>query len=196
MEKTPSSHIIHSLGDEHCWIVRDTEPIRLLRSPRSLSVYILVVNYLDFRCYFEANGQNYIHFPLIQVLKNRRTWHFLTFTSPSSKLEFVYPPCSWVEEQMLMFSSSLTLRRVKGSWNPIRKLTMMSYSSERLLRVLNLIRPLTVLKKICHKGNSWVWAANDARSHPRTSLSCSWRMHSGKKLRSALCTLVKCNAFW
>ena len=26
--------------------------------------------YLDFRCYFEANGQNHIHFRLIQVLKN------------------------------------------------------------------------------------------------------------------------------
>ena len=26
--------------------------------------------FLDFRCYFEANGQNHIHFRLIQVLKN------------------------------------------------------------------------------------------------------------------------------
>ena len=25
--------------------------------------------YLDFRCYFEANGQNHIHFRLIHVLK-------------------------------------------------------------------------------------------------------------------------------
>ena len=41
MLKTPSSHIIHSLGGEYCWIVRDSEPIRLLKSPRSLSVYIL-----------------------------------------------------------------------------------------------------------------------------------------------------------
>ena len=40
--KTPSSHIIHSLGGEYCWIVRDSEPIRLLKSPRSLSVYILI----------------------------------------------------------------------------------------------------------------------------------------------------------
>ena len=27
--------------------------------------------YLDFRCYFEANGQNHSHFRLMQVLKNR-----------------------------------------------------------------------------------------------------------------------------
>ena len=26
--------------------------------------------YLDFRCYFEENGQNYIHFRLTQFLKN------------------------------------------------------------------------------------------------------------------------------
>ena len=42
--KTPSSHIIHSLGGEYCWIVRDSEPIRLLKSPRSLSVYILILH--------------------------------------------------------------------------------------------------------------------------------------------------------
>ena len=26
--------------------------------------------YLDFGCYFEANGQNHIHFRLIQFIKN------------------------------------------------------------------------------------------------------------------------------
>ena len=41
MGKTPSSHIIHSLRGEYCSIVRESEPIRLLKSPRSLSVYIL-----------------------------------------------------------------------------------------------------------------------------------------------------------
>ena len=39
MGKTASSHIIHSLGGEYCWILRDSEPIRLLKSPRSVSVY-------------------------------------------------------------------------------------------------------------------------------------------------------------
>ena len=41
MGKTPSSHITHSLGGEYCRIVRDSKPIRLLKSPRSLSVYKL-----------------------------------------------------------------------------------------------------------------------------------------------------------
>ena len=71
--------------------------------------------YLDFRSYFEANGQNHIHFRLIQVLKNSIALHFLTFTSPSSKLEFVYPACCGVEKQMFIFSSRLTPGRVKGS---------------------------------------------------------------------------------
>ena len=67
-------------------------------------------SYLDFRCYFEANGQNHIHFWLIQVLKNSMTWYFLTFRPLSSKLEFVYsvsPVILWsrVEEKMLIFSS-------------------------------------------------------------------------------------------
>ena len=34
--------IIHSLGGEYCWIARDSEPFRLLKTPRSLSVYILI----------------------------------------------------------------------------------------------------------------------------------------------------------
>ena len=43
MGKTPSSHIIHSLSGEYYWIVQDSEPMRLLKSPRSLSVYILII---------------------------------------------------------------------------------------------------------------------------------------------------------
>ena len=42
MGKKPSSHLIHSLGGEYCRIVRDSEPIRLLKSPRSISVYTAI----------------------------------------------------------------------------------------------------------------------------------------------------------
>ena len=56
---------------------------------------------LNFCCYFETNGQNHIHFQLIQVLKNSMAWYFLTITAPSSsKLESVYPLCCRVKEQM------------------------------------------------------------------------------------------------
>ena len=44
MGKILSSHIIHFLGDEYCWIVRDSEPIGLLESRRSLSVYKIIRN--------------------------------------------------------------------------------------------------------------------------------------------------------
>ena len=39
--KTASSRIIDSLGGECCWIALDSEPIRLLKTPRSPSVYFL-----------------------------------------------------------------------------------------------------------------------------------------------------------
>ena len=64
MEKTPSSHIIHSLGGEYCLIVRDGEPIRLLKSPRSLSVYILIrviVSGQQVR-FFGASNNNTVRF--------------------------------------------------------------------------------------------------------------------------------------
>ena len=51
MGKTPSSHIIHTLGGEYCWIARDSEPIRMVKSPRSLSVYILWGYQFDVRCF-------------------------------------------------------------------------------------------------------------------------------------------------
>ena len=42
-------------------------------TPRVRSTMQNMFSYLDFRCYFEANGQNHIHFWLIQVLKNSMT---------------------------------------------------------------------------------------------------------------------------
>ena len=93
-------------------------------------------SYLDFRCYFEANGQNHIHFWLIQVLKKSMTGYFLTFRPLSSKLEFVY-------------SLSPVILRISK-----RKCSCIFSSINSLLRVLNLVRPLTVLQKNCHKENS------------------------------------------
>ena len=148
--------------------------------------------YLDFRCYFEANGQNHIHFRLIQVLKNSMAWHFLTFTSPSSKLEFVYPPCCGVEEQMLIFSSGLTPGQVKGSWIEIQSPSYPSYSSERFLRVLKFGKTSNGAVENLPQRKLWVWAANDSRSHPPNfpARVFIWvvrgAMHSGEKESSAL----------
>ena len=123
--------------------------------------------FLDFRCYFEANGQNHIHFRLIQVLKNSMASQFLTFRSLSTKLEFVYPPwsCGRVEQQMLIFSSSLTISKltIVLIWKTPPCLTEICKTSN--LGVENLPQ-----RKL------WVWAANDARSrrifwYHRTSAS-------------------------
>ena len=71
MGKTPSSHIIHSLGGEYCWIVRDSEPIRLLKSPRSLSVYILISNIFPLPAYDKQYWA--ISFPCqLMILSNGR----------------------------------------------------------------------------------------------------------------------------
>ena len=40
--KTLSSYIMHLLGGECCWTVRDSQLIRLLKSPRWLSVYTAI----------------------------------------------------------------------------------------------------------------------------------------------------------
>ena len=41
---------IHWFGEYECWIVRDNGPIRLIKPPRSLSVYILI-NYMQMSNY-------------------------------------------------------------------------------------------------------------------------------------------------
>ena len=98
-----------------------------------------------FHCYFEANGQNHVHFWLIQVLKSGIAWHFLTFRPLSSQLEFVHPPWSWgVEENMLFFSSSST-----SGWSS-PQVEVNHRKPESLPRVLNLVRPLT---ELCRKLN-------------------------------------------
>ena len=62
MGKALSSHIIHSLRGEYCWIVRDSEPIRLLKSPRSLNVYILsCIIFLKISCRL---GRSFFFFQL------------------------------------------------------------------------------------------------------------------------------------
>ena len=71
MGKTLNSHIIHSLGGEYCWIVWDSEPIGLLKSPRSLSLYILINNYSSSNAY---DCQNIGCKPYILIFFLTVTW--------------------------------------------------------------------------------------------------------------------------
>ena len=107
-------------------------------------------SYLDFRCYFEANGQNHIHFWLIQVLKNSMTWYFLTFRPLSSKLEFVY-------------SVSPVIRRENAHLlvNPIPKLTIVLIW--KTPPCLNFGKTSSRAVTNLPQRKLWVWAANDAR---------------------------------
>ena len=112
-------------------------------------------SYLDFRCYFEANGQNHIHFWLIQVLKNSMTWYFLTFRPLSSKLEFVY-------------SVSLVILRSRREnahllINTILKLTIvLIWKTPSCLKFGKTSN--RAVKKLPQR-KLWVWAAKDARPH-------------------------------
>ena len=75
MGKTPNSNIIHLLGGEYCWIVRDSEPIRLLKSPRSQCVYTKYI-YNDKAVQLQSSPWQQC---LIVRHTNTCTW-FLTYT--------------------------------------------------------------------------------------------------------------------
>ena len=102
------SHINQAIDSEkmnewkniHCTLYKADTP-RMRNTTQNICFLISISAITD----FEANSQNYINFRLVQVLQNSMAWHFLTFRSLSSKLEFVYPPWSRVEEQMLIFLS-------------------------------------------------------------------------------------------
>ena len=115
-------------------------------------------------------------------------WHFLTFTSPSCKLEFVYPLCCTVEEQMhahLLIKFNAWMSQRLMNCNPIPKLTIVliwrtpaclkfgktsNRAVESLLqtkqRMMHALSP-TELPRV------FIWVVRGA-------------MHSGKRERSAL----------
>ena len=91
----------------------------------------------DFRCYFEANGQNHTHFCLIQVLKNIMT--------PRDLAE-----SSWRENSHLLV-------------NPIPKLTIVLIW--KTPPCLNFGKTSSRAVTNLPQRKLWVWAANDARPH-------------------------------
>ena len=105
-----------------------------------------------------SNGQNHIHFWLIQVLKNSMTWYFLTFRPLSSKLEFVYSVSPVI----------LRSRRENAHLlvNPIPKLTIVL--NWKTPPCLKFGKTSNRAVKNLPQRKLWVWAANevnDARSH-------------------------------
>ena len=106
-----------------------------------------------------SNGQNHIHFWLIQVLKNSMTWYFLTFRPLSSKLEFVY------------IVSLLILRSRRENAhllvNPIPKLTIVLIW--KTPPCLKFGKTSNRDVKNLPQRKLWVWAANNTRSRKNWS---------------------------
>ena len=102
-----------------------------------------------------SNGQNHIHFWLMQVLKNSMTWYFVTFRLLSSKLEYVYSA----------FPVMLRSRRENAHLlvNPIPKLTIVLIW--KTPPCLKFGKTSNRDVKNLPQGKLWVWASNNARSH-------------------------------
>ena len=98
-------------------------------------------SYLDFRCYFEANGPNHIYFQVIQVLKKSMAWHFLTFRSLSYKLEFVYMYPPWASDSFAFpcpcntsctFARPHELKMTREPWIHVRILIYRTWAIDRV----------------------------------------------------------------
>ena len=115
---------------EHMRYKADTTPPRshceVVRS-RTQNIKVMF-SYLDFRCHFKANAQNHIYLPrdLGESLRRRRrrrrsAFIYHTFIHTHNLLHYYKVgnqdsvEVEGVEEQMLIFSSSLTPGRVEGS---------------------------------------------------------------------------------
>ena len=85
----------------------------------------------------------------------RIAWHDIA-TRLHHLLTSIYPPCCRVKMQMLIFSSSLTSGRVKGSWNPIPQLTIFIWKTLACLKFGKISNRALSQKKI------WVWTANSS----------------------------------
>ena len=103
------------LMEEHNYALQKADKPRL-RSSTQKHMFC----YLDFRCNFEANDQNHIHFRLIQVLKNGMIWHYILSLSDHFPASWnpVYIPVTLRRSRRAnphLLLSSLTSGRVKGS---------------------------------------------------------------------------------
>ena len=109
--------------------------------------------------------------------KNSKAWHFLTFRSFSSKLEFVVIPCDlilWSEDHahLLVKFDVWTSQRLLKSNPQVCHHTHLKDSC--MSQLYNLVRPLNNAVEIFLQRKSWVWAANNAclKSHWTSASAC------------------------
>ena len=170
------------------WLETQVLPLSIFKAYFVLSVVRLFNNKVCFRSYKDKRWTN-CSFGSYRLSKNSIAWHFLSLRSLSSKLEFVYPPWSWgVDEQMLIFSSSLTPGRVKGSWNPIPELTIVL--TWKTLVCLKLSK--TSNRAVENSQRRKLWAAHDTR--PGSGDRSAWFFGNDRSSRSRVRTrlITKC----
>ena len=146
----------HEWKNVHCMLYKaDTSRLRSsMQNICFLRSFLISISAVTLKLI--SNGQNHIHFWLIQVLKNSMTWYFLTFRSRSSKLEFVY---SGVSPAMLRSRKENAHLLV----NPIPKLTIVLIW--KTPPCLKFGKTSNRDVKNLPQRKLWVWAANNARSH-------------------------------
>ena len=143
MGKTLSSHIIHSLGGEYCWIVGDSEPIRLLKSSRSLSVYILsqfsvreilliiimiVINFI-----YEGNTGQYFNWitggPQTKTIKQKLSnQKYISLKKKNCKYTFEKGYKEW----KLYYNYKISLQWISTNYNYNKNTTRMGQARGRL----------------------------------------------------------------
>ena len=130
----------------HCMLYKADTP--RLRSTMQNIYFLISISAVTLKLI--SNGQNHIHFWLIQVLKNSMTWYFLTFRPLSSKLEFVYSVFPVIRRE----NAHLLV-------NPTPKLTIILIWKTH--PCLNFGKTSSRAVTNLPQRKLWVWAANDAR---------------------------------
>ena len=128
--------------------------------------------YLDFCCYFEANGQNHIHFRLIQVLKNSMAWHFLLSHHLLESWNLYIPRVAGPKNAHLLVKFNAWTSQRLLIWNPIPKLTIILIW--KTPACLKFVKTSNRAVENLPQRKLWVWEANDARSHRLPCRNAFW----------------------
>ena len=155
--------------------------IMLHKTP--IHVLVCKVRLLDFRCYFETNSQNHIHFRLLQVLKNSMAWHFITFSSQAGICISTVLRSRRANVHLLVKFNAWTSQRVLN-WNPVPKITIaLIWKTPVCLKFGKISKPccrkFATKKTLCLSSERCTLSPTDL---PRVVIwvVCS-AMHSGKK---------------
>ena len=107
---------------EHNYAFQNADTLPLLQRRTQSICFVISISAVILK----RMVKNHIHFRLIQVLKNSMAWHFLTFTSASSKLDFCISPVlrSRRANAHLLVRFNTWTSQMLLNWNPLRKLTI------------------------------------------------------------------------